>query len=199
MGQFFIVVNVATRAYVRPVSCTEKMLEHCYQDNECVLAVDTLLREDGLWWKQPFVWTGSYADEEPALMIADEDSSVKNALRPANLYDYAQEHGDRLPSVSRAESSNARCCRYVLNHDKKEFVDISTLPVDAFGNKIHPMCLLVAEGNGRGGGDYKRRSDFNGLLIDYDKVGLWARDRISVQDMEPTDDFAELKVRFLEE
>lgn len=193
MGQFFIVVNVATKAFVRVAP--EKMLEHCYQDNEGVLTVDRLLREGGLWWKQPFVWAGTCADEEPDLWVRDEDSSYMNAVRPANLYEYALQHGVELPPAE----SNAPCCRYVLNHDKHQFVDISTLPVDTLGNKIHPICLLAAEGNGRGGGDYKRRSDFNGLLVDYDKVGLWARDRLSAQDAAPTDGFKELKVRFLSE
>ena len=175
----------------------EKLLEHCYQDNLTVLTVDKLLRKDGLWWKQPFVWAGFYADADPCLFVPDEDKEITgNTMKPANLYDYARAHGVQVPLLPSPVISETDCCRYVVNHTKQQFVDISTIPADIYGNKIHPLCLLTAEGNGRGGGDYKRRSDFSGLLTDYHLVGIWARDQISVQDTEPTHDFKELKVRF---
>ena len=194
MGQFFRVVNVKSKAWVS-LAPNEKMLEHCYQDNDGVLIVDKLLRKDGLWWKQPVVWAGFYADDESDLFLPDEDSEDKNATKPANLYDYADRHGLQLSSSP--QSNNTTPCRYVLNHDKKQFVDIFTLPVDKWGHKVHPLCLLTAEGNGRGGGDYKRKSsNFHELCADFHLVGSWARDPISVQDEEPDSDFEELKVQF---
>jgi hypothetical protein len=46
----------------------------------------------------------------------------------------------------------------------------------------HPLPLLTAEGNGRGGGDYRGESPL---------IGSWARDVISVETEAPTD-FEEL-------
>ena len=42
---------------------------------------------------------------------------------------------------------------------------------------LHPLSLLTAEGNGRGGGDY------NGPNMDM--VGTWARDVISMENEAP--------------
>jgi hypothetical protein len=53
--------------------------------------------------------------------------------------------------------------------------------------KIHPLPLLTADGNGRGGGDY------NGEGIDH--VGTWARDRISLMKEIP-EDFTEITPNF---
>ena len=47
MGQFFRVVNVKSKAWVS-LAPNEKMLEHCYQDNDGVLVVDTLLRKKAI-------------------------------------------------------------------------------------------------------------------------------------------------------
>ena len=54
---------------------------------------------------------------------------------------------------------------------------------------ISPLPLLTALGNGRGGGDYKG--------TEMDKIGIWARDILSVE-FEVPDGFNELKVNFKE-
>jgi len=53
-----------------------------------------------------------------------------------------------------------------VNHTKKEYV------VKPRKGEYHPLSLLTAEGNGRGGGDYRGSGD----------VGRWARDIISMED-----------------
>jgi hypothetical protein len=47
----------------------------------------------------------------------------------------------------------------------------------AYAYVIHPLPLLTAEGNGRGGGDY--RGNYNNLC------GIWSRDSISVANEVP--------------
>ena len=54
---------------------------------------------------------------------------------------------------------------------------------------INPLPLLTALGNGRGGGDYSG--------TDEDKVGIWARDVLSVEFNIPKG-FKEFKVNFRE-
>ena len=57
------------------------------------------------------------------------------------------------------------------NHTKKQYVDKTKFKC------YHPLPLLLAEGNGRGGGDYYGSNE--------DKIGIWARDVISVEDEKP--------------
>jgi hypothetical protein len=54
---------------------------------------------------------------------------------------------------------------------------------------IHPLPLLVSEGNGSGGGDYFGHNQ--------DLCGTWARDIISVEDSIP-EDYKELVCDFAE-
>jgi hypothetical protein len=58
---------------------------------------------------------------------------------------------------------------YIVNHTKKVYVKKT--------DGLHPLSLLTAEGNGRGGGDY------NGPNMDM--VGTWARDVISMENEAP--------------
>jgi hypothetical protein len=60
---------------------------------------------------------------------------------------------------------------------------------DRNGLHIHPLSLLTAEGNGRGGGDYRGAHE--------DLVGSWARDVISVEREAPAG-FTELECEFSE-
>jgi hypothetical protein len=77
--------------------------------------------------------------------------------------------------------------KYLVNHDKKQFVDKTKVPKDSDGWQIHPLPLLTCEGNLRGGGDF-RGEDVNKL------VGSWARDMISVETKKADipKDYAEL-------
>jgi hypothetical protein len=54
---------------------------------------------------------------------------------------------------------------------------------------IHPLPLLICEGNGRGGGDYDGSN--------YDLCGTWARDVISMEETIP-DNYIELICDFYE-
>ena len=90
--------------------------------------------------------------------------------------------------------------RYVINHDKKQYVDKDSVPVtiDNYNDKptewrVHPLPLLTCSGNGRGGGDYYPTNGH-----DKKHVGYWAGERISVEDKAP-DNYKEIKPNFKEE
>ena len=77
--------------------------------------------------------------------------------------------------------------KYLVNYDKKEFVDKSKTPQDSYGSEMHPLPLLTCEGNGRGGGDFRGNEG--------ELVGRWSRDTIGVSSKK-TDipkDFKEIK------
>ena len=156
-----------------------KLMEHSYIGNSFVEAVEFLLIDDGegnrgRWSGNRIVWAGDYANAEP--------------LGANNLYSLAEEK-DKLKMLIEAVPENYH---YLVNWDKKQFVDKTKCnPINGVWNikglKIHPLPLLTADGNGRGGGDY------NGEGIDY--VGTWAKDRISLMKEIP-EDFTEIRPNF---
>ena len=169
MGQYYYAINVLTKQYLtnHDYGGGIKLMEHSYVGNKLMQAVEGLLREGEDWYKCQLVWGGDYADNEPGLLVNGE---------PASLHLYVCE-GTELRIKS--EPTSLKSCNYLLNHDSKQYVDMTKLPVIAGTEKktIHPLPLLTCEGNGRGGGDY--RGD------DMDKVGIWSRAHISVQDTPP--------------
>ena len=109
------------------------------------------------------VWAGDYADKEPNLdknldALAGDEKVITPNERIAKKY------------------------RFLVNHTKKQYVDKETLE-----SNIHPLPLLLSEGNGRGGGDYRGS--------DETMCGLWARDLISVEEESP-EGYAQLLCRF---
>ncbi|KKL25453.1 hypothetical protein LCGC14_2405170, partial [marine sediment metagenome] len=80
----------------------------------------------------------------------------------------------------------------LVNHTKKEYVLYSDCNmIDNNGWRINPLPLLTACGNNRGGGDYR---DYN---KDFDKIGIWANDILSIEFEVPSK-FKKIKVKFCE-
>jgi hypothetical protein len=68
---------------------------------------------------------------------------------------------------------------YIVNHTKKVYVKKNNEMYIVASEQLvfHPLALLTAEGNGRGGGDYNGPNK--------DMVGTWARDVISMENEAP--------------
>jgi hypothetical protein len=131
-----------------------KLMEHSWLTNNFVRAFESLIVDN----PEIVVWCGDYADE------------VKGCK--TNLYDRCTDEGEAIPTPTEKE------IRYVINHDKKEFVDKNNLIKDSEGYCIHPLPLLTCNSNGRGGGDFRGESPL---------VGKWAYDLISVSSKKPKD------------
>ena len=146
-----------------------KLMEHAYIDSAFVNTVEFSLSPEGAYYKSRVVWAGDYAD--------DEQRYYKK-----NLYGLCNDDESKL---IRPDVRSAVKYRYIVNHTKKQYVDKSKV------QNIHPLPLLTAEGNGRGGGDFHDAPDF---------VGSWARDVISVEDALPEEEenFQELAFVFTE-
>jgi len=134
-----------------------KLMEHSYIHNSYVEAVEYLISPMGMFHKSRVVWAGDYADSEKGLTenlnsLTFTDVNEGKVSRPA--------HYDMSPF------------RYIVNHTQKIYVDKNVESKERF--IVHPLPLLTAEGNGRGGGDYR-----DGAMMSL--VGTWARDRISVE------------------
>ena len=153
-----------------------KLMEHSYRKNGFVNAFETLIADN----PQRVVWAGDYADNEPDQKITVKEEKELNGIKylvdveeEVNLYGLCDDSTKIIPKARRKEY------RFVINHTKKCYVDKRKVPKFNDGWQLHPLPILTCEGNGRGGGDFRGESSL---------IGLWARDLISVSDIEPIGD-----------
>jgi len=155
MGQYYLTVILAEKSdkeYIRTFldpgmyDNGVKLMEHSYANNNFMKIVENLIGPNGMFYKSRIVWAGDYADNEP-----NSDKNLNSMCETKDPFEYK----GTLVSYT-----------YIVNHTKKVYVKKN----DGF----HPLSLLTAEGNGRGGGDY------HGPNIEM--VGTWARDVISMED-----------------
>lgn len=165
-----------------------KLMEHSYVGNWYVQCYEQMLSK--LYFGNVFVWVGDYADNN---VLYDKAKQYCEDWAKNNAASYGWELGNNIDIYyEKFDYIENPKFNYIVNLDKKQYVKIPQY------NKgewiIHPLPLLCADGNGRGGGDYHRGSDM-------DKVGIWAYDRIGVLDKltDAYNDFTELVVEFKEE
>ena len=175
MGQYYKPVNTKTMKWLYSHSYDNglKLIEHSWIGNTFVGAVMTLLSPKNKWYKSPIVWAGDYYDEEgekPYYDLVKDKDELKN-----------------VESMSKEKQLEA----ILVNHTKKEYVVYSEMRVND-GWIVNPLPILTALGNNRGGGDY---GDSN---PDFDKVGIWANDILSIEFSIP-EKYKKLKVDFYEE
>jgi hypothetical protein len=140
-----------------------KLMEHSYLKNPLVRTIEKEL------YKNPtrVVWAGDYADEEEGL--------EENLYMLCEYYDVKA-----MPKLVKFVEDPLKVpYRYLINHDKKLYVDKRILfgdkrDTENYGLYYHPLPLLTCEGNGRGGGDYHTELDI---------IGSWSRDLISVDNI----------------
>ena len=170
MGQYYKIIFLAEdgkymRAFIDPLTYRSgsKLVEHAYTDDPSVLAAEYLLSPKGMFYMSRIVWAGDYAKKE--------ESGV-------TLYSVACDIEDKMVHIDKKTD-----CRFILNHTKRVYIDKLRL------KKIHPLPLLVSEGNGLGGGDYFGKNAY--------LCGTWARDMISLDDQ--PGDYQEFFVNFDDE
>lgn len=161
MGQYYHPVCEGRKEYVYSHDFRNglKLMEHSWLGNNFVITVESLLAPGQIWCQHKITWSGDYGDR--AEELHNNPEIVK--IRPA-------ESEEEYP--------------YLLNHTKKQYVDKNKIEsVEQWGStwRVHPLPLLTADGNGRGGGDFTG-DDPNNL------VGSWAGNRISVSKIKPAED-----------
>ena len=170
MGQYYkaIVLNKTKKTPIGFVSpydfgCGAKLMETAWMKNDYVGFVEGML----LLEPRPIVWGGDYADEEPSTnqnlysMCDTAPKITHDADIPNDKSKYDFDFKTVLP----------KRFKYLVNHDKKEFVNKKKTPLDSDGWQIHPLPLLTCEGNGMGGGDFRGEGEV---------IGSWSRDVIGV-------------------
>lgn len=188
MGQYYKLMTLKTRSkearntqnekidkwfYAHEFDNGLKLMEFSYVRNNLVNAFCSTLVEE----PKIVVCCGDYADPD-------------RKRQKRNLYDLAT--GKTKVNPNDFTDACSKTYRYAINEDTKQFVDVNKAKRNKWGYRIHPLPLLIAEGNGRGCGDYHDN------YPDIDKVGIWARNLIRVSDEKPAKGYKELKVHFIE-
>jgi hypothetical protein len=175
MGQYYKLVILSETGIIRVWAEPRniKLMEHSYQDTPFMNGVEYILSVQGMFYKSRIVWAGDYADKE--MENLDENLSE-------NLYSLAH-YENPIHKNKMIIMTNTVTLQYIVNHNKKLYVD-KTKQKD-----IHPLPLLVSEGNGNGGGDYYGNNE--------ELCGTWARDIISMESTIP-DGYTELVCQFTE-
>lgn len=172
-----------------------KLMEHSYVHNNYVNAFMHLVHKldkgrSGL----PCVWCGDYADTFdteglPFIEKMNTDTQKLETVGGFNAYYEARdwiENGEKKSNeykkvLNLIKDYNAHDYMYIINHTKKEYVKVPEHEKDKWHKwHIHPLPILLVDGNGRGLGDY----DDNVKKHNSKFVGAWAYDNISVTNDE---------------
>lgn len=146
-----------------------KLMEHSYVGNPLVQDMEELLATK--YKGYPFVWVGDYADD---VEINGEEKSIYVEADKFIYKDYDSDSSEKSSSylsLKRELKHEKHNYKYLFNKTKKQYC---VIPESIEGKYvIHPLPLLTASGNGRGGGDYR---------IEDERVGSWAFDKIGATD-----------------
>ena len=156
-----------------------KLMEHSWLKNPFLMAMTKQLYNH----KGKLVWCGDYADEP-------DDFKDISWTSYDEIYKCNDDRVEILPNDGDFDYTH----KYLLNMTKKVYVDFDLYisKCDNNGWIVHPLSLLTAVGNGRGGGDY-----YNEYPDAY-LVGSWAGDELKVVDKVPAGYELE-DVRFIED
>ena len=147
-----------------------KLLEHSRWRNPFVNAFsENLYEEPGR-----VCWVGDYADEPEDFCFSNCSAFYVPCYRAI--------WGDKVKLQTISSTAFTLDEKFLLNYDTKEYVDLEEykkLSVDKHGWIIHPLPLLTAVGNDRGGGDFHEGN------TGYENVGMWAWHLISFADKVP--------------
>ena len=160
-----------------------KLMEHSWWRNEFVNAFSEFL------YNNPgrVCWVGDYADEP--------DDFKFNLPATVVLPNYKKVWGKHVTYLTCQPSDFRLDDKFLVNYDTRQFVDLNeykAASTDSHDWTIHPLPLLTAVGNGRGGGDFQ-----DGLGIEF--IGSWAWHLLAFLDRPPKDflkaDIASLEQR----
>lgn len=157
-----------------------KLMEHSYVHNKLVEKACMMIDLLGNHKAVPFVWCGDYADPVstdiyPTKQSEENPNEIEGGYQPYDRScDFIGKDREAEPYrelKEKLEYSDTKTFRYAINETKRQFVKVPDFDKDKW--TLHPLPLLCAAGNGRGGGDY--HGGKNDKLI-----GSWAYDEIRV-------------------
>jgi len=201
MGEYYKPVCLDSKEWLNcyDYDSLAKLMEHGWMRNPLVNAVMRLLTPDERWYKSRIVWAGDY-DEEKRFVHPSTVRGYVNWYKKAYTEYYEHDPNSAFPNlysvchegeyyknkpaitftsfkkVNDEPLSNTEMKEfiYLINHTKKQFVDLSKCP-DNDGWIVHPLPVLTA-GSFSGGGTYHPESEYK---------GTWKGHRLSAEKEAP--------------
>ena len=185
MGQYYTVANVDKKQMFSPDGI--KLTEHSWIGNDSMQKLYELLMTD--WKKDRVVVAGDYFE-------ASENKDVGLGDIEGQIYDQEWDRPDLTIKGTDEDHIQEQQTRFYISYDKKEFIDLSKLPKftpywDSKDWIFNPLSLMIACGNGRGGGDFDEENQ------GFEFVGRWAGNRVGIEEKAPKG-FKEIKPDFKE-
>lgn len=193
MGQYYHPIilnhNHSIKGYVHPHHFDNglKLMEHSYINNDVVAIITLQIMNN----PHKLVWAGDYADNADKYYCRCDEKRheiTKNDIVPSCEPNDVTFWGMAREKVAK--------CRYFINHTKKQYFDMKKLKTKvSWGDlRIHPLPILTADGNGRGGGDYSVNDDNPADKL----VGTWAYNLIEASEDKPDATYVEIYPNFKE-
>lgn len=187
MGQYYDVITKTKSGklthYDRRVDgnyTSAKLVEHSWIGCNFV---DTLSNK--LYNKpQQVAWVGDYSDDQEPINGLTQDEIVE-------LHDLAHNEEKELKASGVKLNKLDYTGLYLVNHTKGLYINMDAYieeNKDSDGDTLHPLPLLTALGNGKGGGDY--------FGTNQKAIGSWAMDLVEFKDAAPKD-YTEARYIFL--
>jgi hypothetical protein len=158
-------------------------MEHSYITNRYARSVEFMLANQ--YKGRRFAWVGDYAEEKTTTKHPDgiDLYHAANNWMEDNARAYKALRGTIPVMCAEYEDFNPYLhipyYKYLVNYTKKEYCTLPKYNPAKDEYVLNPLPLLTADGNGRGGGDYR---------IEDARVGSWAYDSIGL-----TNDSNEIK------
>ena len=176
MGQYYKPMSLDTKEYLvsHKYGNGLKLMEHSYYKNNFVAEVIHLLMNE--WNTHQVLWSGDYSDNADY----EWNENIFNEINPQK-YNYSMTDYGAFKNGDLSEEEYEKVEKDVenitenyafVNYDKEIYCKLDCCPV-INGWQISPIPLLLANSNGRGGGDYRSEHD-------YEKVGSWAYDKVGI-------------------
>ena len=208
MGQYFQVVNISKKEMLYPFDVGSIGLKLTEWANSNTIMVCTMMNLMAGRWKGDVVFVvGDYAADEALREKPNEtppvwEQAYKNALQKIDPNELAHWGGKSAKNIY--DWSDHACAslypvldkdwRYVVNHAEKVYIDLAHCPErwDGSGYSCAPLPILLAMGNGLGGGDYYGPN--------MELAGSWCDtvQSIEVTNKFPSGDYMEIYPNFTE-
>lgn len=191
MGQYYKPVNIdkAEFFYSHEFGSGLKLMEHSWMGNLFVQVVEKFISEGGGWFGDRIVWAGDYADKAKR----ERNNWYLKRKKKVDGCEcerfYAVDCGECYKELE--GRFQIERYRYLINRSRFQFIDKDRVPESRDGWIIHPLPLMTAESNGRGGGDF-HGEDKKGL------VGSWAFDVIEASHKRPQKEYSEIRFDLVE-
>lgn len=197
MGQYYLFASVDRKEYFTPWNCNNlaKLLEHGYIATSSSLLLLHLL--ETRWKNTRVVVIGDYSEEYPD----EETETLSVVIGETTFYHFVNKcytniipEGKHIVEKFEKISSREEILKFYENkvfvsHTLKEYVDLDCqvkthlryLQED-YLSMINPITLLLASGNGLGGGDYfEENPDYNLVgRFRFHRVGVYLKEEINL-------------------